>query len=211
MALGYLRRVSLDPTLFASILGAGGSIAGALAGTALGYKLSNSKAEVDVYIDNRVWAYYMPSNFAMYIPITVINEGSHSGTITDFKLILTSPTKQKWELFWQDFAEENSHKGEGWGPGRAASPILVHGKSGTQHYLRFASLGKTSDELSDVALQTGEYNLEIKAFDRNSKDFISKSYLFNVETEPQETLAARRQNKEDLGTWWFPIRSSLQK
>ncbi|GAB0109003.1 hypothetical protein [Pseudoalteromonas distincta] len=177
----------MDPTLFASILGAGGSIAGALAGTALGYKLSNSKAEVDVYIDNRVWAYYMPSNFAMYIPITVINEGSHSGTITDFKLILTSPTKQKWELFWQDFAEENSHKGEGWGPGRAASPILVHGKSGTQHYLRFASLGKTSDELSDVALQTGEYNLEIKAFDRNSKDFISKSYLFKnkLDTHPK--------------------------
>ncbi|MEW6983031.1 hypothetical protein AAD001_10325 [Colwelliaceae bacterium 6471] len=85
----------MDPTLYASLLGAGGSIVGALAGTALGYKLSNSKAEVDVYIDNKVWAYYMPSNFAMYIPITVINEGSHSGTITDFKLTLTSPTKQK--------------------------------------------------------------------------------------------------------------------
>jgi hypothetical protein len=199
----------VDPTLYASLLGAGGSIVGALAGTALGYKLSNSKAEVDVYIDNKVWAYYMPSNFAMYIPITVINEGSHSGTITDFKLTLTSPTKQKWELFWQDFAEDNSHKGEAWGAGRVASPILVHGKSGTQHYLRFASLGKTSDSISDVALQTGEYKLAIEAFDRNGKIFVTKSYLFNVETEAQETLAVSRSEKENLKTWWFPIRNDL--
>jgi hypothetical protein len=199
----------VDPTLYASLLGAGGSIVGALAGTALGYKLSNSKAEVDVYIDNKVWAYYMPSNFAMYIPITVINEGSHSGTITDFKLTLTSPTKQKWELFWQDFAEDNSHKGEAWGAGRVASPILVHGKSGTQHYLRFASLGKTSDSISDVALQTGEYKLAIEAFDRNGKIFVTKSYLFNVETEAQGTLAVSRSEKENLKTWWFPIRNDL--
>ncbi|PKH57194.1 hypothetical protein CXF83_03290 [Shewanella sp. Choline-02u-19] len=199
----------MDPTLYASLLGAGGSIVGALAGTALGYRLSNSKAEIDIYIDNKVWAYYMPSNFAMYVPITVINEGSNSGTITDFKILLTSPTKQQWELFWQDFAEDNSHKGEAWGAGRTASPILVHGKSGTQHYLRFASLGTTSEGISDVALQTGEYKLEIQAFDRNLKSFVSKSYLFNVETEAQETLVLSRSDKENLKTWWFPIRNDL--
>ena len=209
MGVRLLRRVSLDPTLYASLLGAGGSIVGALAGTALGYKLSNSKAEVDIYIDNKIWAYYMPSNFAMYVPITVINEGSNSGTITDFKIILTSPTKQKWELFWQDFAEDNSHKGEPWGAGRAASPILVHGKSGTQHHLRFASLGKTSDDISDVALQTGEYKLEIQAFDRNLKSFVSKLYLFNVETEAQETIDESRSDKENLKTWWFPLRNDV--
>jgi hypothetical protein len=123
--------------------------------------------------------------------------------------LLTSPTKQKWELFWQDFAEDNSHKGEAWGAGRVASPILVHGKSGTQHYLRFASLGKTSDSISDVALQTGEYKLAIEAFDRNGKIFVTKSYLFNVETEAQGTLAVSRSEKENLKTWWFPIRNDL--
>ena len=196
----------MDPTLLAGLLGAGGSIVGALAGTALGFKLSNSKAEIDVYVDNRIWVYYLPSNFCMYIPITVINEGSHSATITKFEVSLISPTKQKWMLYWEDFAEENSHKGEGWSRGRAASPILIHGKSGTQHYLRFASIGQTSDNLSDVILAAGEYEFEFSAFDRDSKIFDTKKYQFNIETEPQQVLEERRKNKDDLGTWWFPIR-----
>ncbi len=196
----------MDANLIAGLVGAGGSILGALGGTVLGYKLSNSKAEVDLYIDNRVWAYYMPSNFAMYVPITVINEGAHSSTITNFDLTLISPTKQKWQLFWQSFAEENSHLGKGWETGRAASPILVHGKSGTQHYLLFASLGQTSEGFSDVVLQTGEYTIELNGYDRSNKKFISKSVLFNIETEPQKVLAKRREDAEDLGTWWFPVR-----
>jgi len=149
----------------------------------------------------------MESNFAMYIPITVINEGSFSSTISNFEVILTSPTKQKWKLFWQNFAEENSHKGEGWSMGRVASPILIHGKSGTQYYLLFASLGQTSEGISDVVLATGEYQLELSAFDRNNKEFISRQCIFNVETEPQQKLADRRKDKDDLGTWWFPIRN----
>jgi len=199
----------MDPTLLAGLLGAAGSIVGALGGTALGYRLGNSKAKVDVYIDNRIWVYYVESSFSMYIPITVINEGAHSSTITKFEGSLISPTKQKWMLYWVDFAEENSHKGEGWARGRLASPILVHGKSGTQHYLRFASLGKTSDHFSDVVLHTGEYELAFSAFDRNGKIFNVKRYKFNIETEPQQVLERRRKDKSDLGTWWFPIRNSI--
>lgn len=90
--------------------------------------------------------------------------------------------------------------------GRAASPILVHGKSGAQHYLLFASLGQTSEGVSDVVLQTGEYTLQLNANDRSNKKFKSKSVLFNIETEPQQVLAKRREDTEDLGTWWFPVR-----
>lgn len=169
----------MDPTLLAGLIGAGGSIVGALGGTALGFKLSNSKADVEVYVDNRIWVYYLPSNFCMYIPITVINEGANSSTITRFEVSLISPTKQRWALHWQDFAEENSHKGEGWSQGRSASPILIHGKSGTQHYLRFAAIGQTSDGLSDVVLTTGEYEFEFSSFDRSNMSFDTKKYKFN--------------------------------
>ena len=48
----------MDATLTAGIVGAVGSVAGAVIGTIVGYRLNNSHADVDVYIDNRVWLYY---------------------------------------------------------------------------------------------------------------------------------------------------------
>lgn len=198
----------MDPTLIAGVVGAVGSITGAMLGTALGYKLSNSKADVEIYIDNRVWFYYHEHCLSMYIPISVINEGAKAFTITNFVLTLISPSNQKWQLYWQDFAEENSHKGEGWSMSKTASPILVHGKSGIQHYIRLTSFGKTSEDLSDVILSTGQYQMLFEAFDRSNHVFISKKYYFNIETEPFDVLSKRRKNKSDLGTWWVPIRSN---
>ena len=198
----------MDPTLTAGLVGAVGSIAGALLGTALGYKLSNSKADVEIYIDNRVWFYYHEHCFSMYIPISIINEGAKAFTITNFVLTLISPSNQKWQLHWQDFAEENSHKGEGWSMSKTASPILAHGKSGVQHYIRLTSFGKTSEDLSDVILSTGQYQMLFEAFDRSNHAFISKKYYFNIETEPFEVLSKRRKDKSDLGTWWVPVRSN---
>lgn len=198
----------MDPTLTAGLVAAVGSVAGAIIGTVVGYRLNNSKADVDFYIDNRVWMYYYDHCFAMYVPITVVNEGAKSFTITAFEVTLTSPTNQSWKLHWQDFAQENSHKGEGWSVERVASPILVHGRSGTQHYLRFVNGDKTSEELSDVKLQTGQYRLTLSAFDRSLKKFKSKTQYLNIGTEPQEQLAERRRDKENLGTWWLPVRSN---
>lgn len=199
----------MDPTLVAGIVAATGSIAGALLGTALGYKLSNSKADIDVYIDNQVWLYYYDHCFSMLIPISVINEGSKSFTITNFKLTLISPTNQKWELYWQDFTKENSHKGEGWSWSiiKNASPFLIHGKSGVQHNIRLTSFTKTSENLSDVILNTGQYQIILSVFDRSSKDFMSRKYYFTVETEPYEVLSKRRKNITDLATWGFSLRS----
>ena len=114
----------MDPVLVSGLVGALGSVVGAIAGTLVGYRLNNSKADVDFYIDNRVWMYYDDYNhFSIYVPITLINEGSQSFTITNFNLLLTSPNNQKWQLRWQDFAQENSHKGEGWSVERVSSPI----------------------------------------------------------------------------------------
>ncbi|WP_152028172.1 hypothetical protein [Stutzerimonas stutzeri] len=197
----------MDPTLAAGIVGATGSIAGALLGTILGYKMSNSKADVEVYVDNRVWLYYYEHCFSMFIPISVINEGSKSFTITNFDLTLISPTNQNWKLYWQDFAEENSHKGEGWSISKTASPFLVHGKSGAQHYIRLTSFTKTSENFSDVILSTGQHQIILNVFDRSNKNFLSKKYYFNVETEPFEVLARRRKDIADLDTWWLPVRS----
>lgn len=198
----------MDPSLTAGIVGAVGSVAGAVIGTIVGYRLNNSKAEVDVYLDNRVWLYYYEHCFSMYVPITVVNEGAKSFTITNFEIELVSPANQKWKLEWQDFAEENSHKGEGWGLGKVASPILVHGRSGTQHYLRLTNFDKTSDEFSEVKLSTGQYEVKIRAFDRGAKCFKEKIAYFNIGTEPEEILSRRRIDKPDLGTWWFSVRAN---
>lgn len=196
----------MDPTLTAGLIGAVGSITGAVIGTLVGYRLNNSKADVDFYIDNRVWMYYHDHCFSMYVPITVVNEGAKSFTITNFELTLTSPTNQQWKLHWQAFARENSHKGEGWSMEGVASPILVHGRSGTQHYLWLANSDKTSEDLSDVKLQTGKYQLTLSAFNRNTECFKSKTQYLNIGTEPQEQLSKRRSDKKDLSTWWLPVR-----
>ena len=74
----------IDSTILAGLLGVGGSVAG----TILGYKLNNTKADINVYIDNRIVLFYMENNFAMYVPITITNEGSKSATISDFKIKL---------------------------------------------------------------------------------------------------------------------------
>lgn len=200
----------MDPTLTAGIIGAVGSVFGAAIGTILGYKLNNSKADVEIYLDNRVWLYYYESFFSMYVPVTIVNEGSKSFTVTTFEIELISPSKQKWTLLWEDFAEDNTHKGGGWAMGKAASPILVHGRSGTQHYLRLTNIDKTSDELSDVKLSSGQYQIEMKAFDRNNKCFKSKKGFFNIGTEPEEVLSKRRVDKQDLGTWWFSITQTAE-
>lgn len=181
-------------------------MAGAI-GTVVGYRLNNFKADVDFYIDNRVWMYYFDHCFGMDIPITVVNEGSRSFTITSFEVTTKSPTNQLWKLHWQDFAQENSHKREDWSVEGVASPILVHGRSGTQHYIRLVNFDKTSEELSDIKLQTGQYELTLSAFDRNLKCFKSKKQYINIGTEPQEQLSERRKDKSNLGTWWLPNRS----
>ncbi|MEZ0147850.1 MAG: hypothetical protein AB9Q22_10735 [Candidatus Reddybacter sp.] len=196
----------MDPILTTGIVGAVGSVTGTILGTIVGYKLNNSKADVDVYLDNRVWLYYYESCFSTYVPITIVNEGAKSFTITSFEIELISPTNQKWKLIWEDFAEENSHKGEAWGRGKTAAPILVHGRSGIQHHLRFTNVDNTSDEFSEVKLPTGEYQLKINAFDRNTKCFKSKIGYFNISTEPEEALAKCRTEKQDLRTWNFPVR-----
>lgn len=191
----------IDSTILAGLLGVGGSIAG----TILGYKLNNTKADINVYIDNRVVLYYMEKNFAMYIPITITNEGRKSATISDFKIKLKSPTSQEWELFWYSFAEDNGHKGDPWSDGKRASPILIHGNSGTQHHIKFIELGLTSQGFSNVTLPSGEYTLELEYFDRDKKPVSKQEYLLNIGTEAYESLAELRLDKKNLQTWIFGL------
>ena len=191
----------IDSTILAGLLGVGGSIAG----TILGYKLNNSKADLNVYIDNQVILYYMEKNFAMYIPITITNEGSKSSTISDFRINLKSPTNQTWELFWYCFADNNVHENESWNDGKRASPVLVHGNSGTQHYIKLIEPGLTSEGISNVVLPSGEYSLELEYFDRDKKPMSSQKYSFTVGTEAHEALAKLRLDKKDLQTWAFAL------
>ena len=191
----------IDSTILAGLLGVGGSIAG----TILGYKLNNSKADINVYIDNRVILYYMEKNFAMYVPITITNEGSKSAIISDFKITLKSPTNQSWDLFWYSFADDNVHKGEPWSDGKRASPVLVHGNSGTQHHIKFIELGLTSEGISNVILPSGEYSLELKYFNRDKKPMSKQQYSFNIGTEAHEALVKLRLETENLQTWGFAL------
>ncbi|MBE8233024.1 MAG: hypothetical protein ACI9LM_005028 [Alteromonadaceae bacterium] len=191
----------IDSTILAGLLGVGGSIAG----TILGYKLNNTKADINVYIDNRVILYYMENNFAMYVPITITNEGSKSATISDFKIKLKSPTNQSWDLFWYSFADDNVHKDESWSDGKRASPVLIHGNSGTQHHIKLIEPGLTSEGISNVILPSGEYSLELEYFDRDKKPVSKQQYSFNVGTEAHEALAKLRLEKENLQTWAFAL------
>lgn len=45
----------IDSTILAGLLG----VIGSIAGTVVGFKLNNSKANIRVYIDNRIVMYYM--------------------------------------------------------------------------------------------------------------------------------------------------------
>ena len=191
----------IDSTILAGLLGVGGSIAG----TILGYKLNNTKADINVYIDNRVILYYMENNFAMYVPITITNEGSKSATISDFKIKLKSPTNQSWDLFWYSFADDNVHKDESWSDGKRASPVLIHGNSGTQHHIKLIEPGLTSEGISNVILPSGEYSLELEYFDRDKKPVSKQQYSFNVGTEAHEALAKLRLEKGNLQTWAFAL------
>ncbi|WP_153914168.1 hypothetical protein [Shewanella sp. TC10] len=191
----------IDSTILAGLLGVGGSIAG----TILGYKLNNTKADINVFIDNRVVLYYMENNFAMYVPITITNEGNKSATISDFKIKLKSPTNQTWDLFWYSFAEDNGHKNEPWCDGKRASPVLIHGNSGTQHHIKLIELGLTSEGLSNVILPAGGYTLELEYFNRDKKPMSKQEYSLNIGTEAHESLAKIRQDKEDLRTWIFGL------
>ena len=197
----------IDSTLLAGLLGVGGSIAG----TVLGYKLNNSKADINVYIDNRVVMYYMEKNFAMYLPLTITNEGSKSATISDFKVYLKSPTNQDWELLWFCFAEDNTHENKPWSEGKRASPVLIHGNSGSQHYIKMIELGTTSNGISNVVLPSGEYSLVFEYFDRDKKPVSKQMYTFNIGTEASEALAKLRLDKEGLTTWYFGLDRKQEK
>lgn len=196
----------IDSTILAGLLGVGGSIAG----TILGYKLNNTKADINVYIDNRVVLYYMEQNFAMYVPVTITNEGSKSATISDFKIKLTSPNNQVWDLFWYSFAEDNGHKNEPWSDGKRASPVLIHGNSGTQHHIKVIELGLTSEGLSNVTLPSGAYSLELEYFDRDKKPVSKQKYSLDIGTEAHESLAKLRLDKEGLQTWVFPLEREIK-
>ncbi len=194
----------IDVTLVAAGVGAVGSIAGALGGAALGYKLSNSQADIDVFIDHKVWMYYPSVGFAMYVPVTIINEGFKSGTIKDFELTLTSPTNQSWKLTFCDFGIDTSDtQSESWGKGKDARPILCHGKSGTQYELRFQNFSSMTNGVSDVEIVAGKYHITLDALNRKGKSFLRKTYTFNVGTEAKGALALCRSDSQKLTTYHF--------
>jgi len=199
----------LDPSLIAAVVGAGGSIFGALAGAVIGYRLNNSKADLDVYIDNKIILYYMEKYFAVYLPISIVNEGSKSATISAFKLTLKSSTGQMWNLIWYCFAENDFHTNGQWREGKLATPILVHGNSGSQQYLKFIEYGLTSQEWSNVSLPAGRYFVELEILDRHSKLLKTTRSCFNIGTEVSEMLAKRRTDPEDFTTCQLDAEPSL--
>jgi hypothetical protein len=192
----------IDATILAGLLGVGGSIAG----TILGYKLNNNKADIKVYIDGRISIYYLKEEFGMYLPITITNEGSKSSTISDFKVKLTSPTNQIWDLNWYYFADDNTLKDGVWEDTRRSNPILVHGNSGIQYYLKLMHIGFTEDGFSNVSLPSGQYSLELETYDRDRKPSNNQSYKFDIATGTHESLAKKRLDKEDSGTHVFDLK-----
>jgi len=97
----------MDSTIIAGFLG----VIGTLLGTLVGYKLNNSNAKLKAYIDNRLVIYYLRNTFCVYIPVTVINEGAKSGTISEFKVKLYN-NNQNWELLWVCYSEDHTLKGK---------------------------------------------------------------------------------------------------
>jgi len=195
-----------DPTLVAGLVGAGGSIIGALGGTFLGYQLSNSKPDIDIYIDNKVLMYYPTGGFSIYVPLTIINEGGKTGTIKDFELKITSATKQVWSLTFEDFGIDNSdQEAIGWGRGKDAHPIVVHGKSGTQHLLRFQNFSKLSTGKSEINLPAGEYELVINAINRQGEIGLSKKHIVKISGIDQEKLDMLRDDPKNLKTYSLKV------
>ncbi|MCS6120525.1 hypothetical protein G3444_16670 [Shewanella baltica] len=191
-----------DPTLIAGLVGAGGSIIGALGGTFLGYQLNNSKPDIDIYIDNKVFMYYPTVGFSVYVPLTIINEGGKTGTIKDFELKIISATKQVWSLAFQDFGIDNTDQvGTGWGKGKDAHPIVVHGKTGTQHLLRFQNFSKLNSGKSEINLPAGEYELVIDAINRKGKVGLSKKHIVKISGMDQEMLDMLRNDPKNFKTY----------
>ncbi|MCX2761028.1 hypothetical protein OQJ65_21805 [Vibrio sp. Sgm 22] len=193
-------------TLITGGIGATGSIAGAIAGTLLGIKLSNTKPDIDVFVDHKAWMYYPSRGFAMYLPVTVINEGSKSGTIKDFEVTLTSPTKQSWNLKFSDFGIDTSDASSAsWGKGKDARPILCHGKSGNQYILRLENFDLMSCGRSDVEIVAGKYEITLDVLDRKGKTFISKTYTLTVGSEAKGQLTLCRNEPQRLTSYYFGI------
>jgi hypothetical protein len=196
----------MDSTIIAGILG----VAGALLGTLLGYKLNNSNAKLKAYIDNRLVIYYLRNTFCVYIPVTVINEGSKSGTISDFKVKLHS-NNQNWELLWGCYSEDHTLKGESWEDTRRASPLLVHGNSGLQCPLKFFEiLHDSSQTLSDVLIAAGKSSLSFEYYDRDSKRIETQTYSFELPTSFCELLHKRREDFECLETMIIPLKRDAE-
>ncbi|MCE9824211.1 hypothetical protein NB471_21330 [Vibrio alginolyticus] len=195
-------------TLIAAGVGAVGSIVGALSGAALGYRLGNSKPNIDIVIDRSVWMYYPESSkiFSMYVPMTVINEGSKAGIISDLVLTLTSSTKQSWTLRFCDFAIDNSDSDDRpWGKGKDARPILCSGKTGVQYFLRFVNNQTMSNGVSDVEILSGEYTLSLDAVDQKGQRFVKKKFTLNIGNEAKNKLAILRQTPADTRTYKLPV------
>ena len=145
----------------------------------------------------------MEKYFAVYLPISIINEGSKSATISSFNFTLKSPTEQIWNLSWYGFAENNVHTDGKWSDVKLATPILVHGNSGSQQYLKFIEFGHTSEGWSNVSLSAGKYTVELEFLDRYKKPVKTTKYSFTIGTEASEALAKQRTDSKDYGTWMF--------
>ncbi|MEW9798209.1 hypothetical protein [Alteromonas sp. CYL-A6] len=182
----------MDTTIIAGILG----VIGTLLGTLLGYILSNSNAKLKAYIDNRLVIYYLRNSFCVYVPVTVINEGSKSGTLSDFKLKLHS-NNQIWELKWLCYSEDHTLKGKSWDDIRRASPMLVHGNSGIQCPIKFVEVPyDSSQELSNIIVSAGKSSISFEYYDRDSRKLDSQTYTFELPTHFCEELLKRREDYE---------------
>ncbi|WP_029890980.1 hypothetical protein [Polycyclovorans algicola] len=196
----------MDAVVASGLIGALGSIVGALSGAALGYKLANRSAEVSVLANFRFTVYYLKGQFCAYLPVTIANDGAKGSVINEIQLKLKASNGQEWLLSWQYFAAENPMAKYAWVDLERATPILVHGNSGFQHTLKFFAVGDDPEGLSNVALVQGKYQLIIEYRENGSAQSVTRSYSFTVDAKISEVLETRRRDPEDNTTVIFGIK-----
>jgi hypothetical protein len=186
----------MNEILLGGSIGVIGSILGAIAGAIITYKLTNKSAKIKFFVaSNLVYFYYLKSQFCIYLPVTITNEGNKGTTISDIKVYFKSHAGQTWELKWYWISKE-VHDEERWLDIERAKPLYIYGNSGADYVFKFIE-NDPRVALSDVILLPGEYSILLKYRDESIDGYKEENFKIAVNSHLSELLNERRNDLED--------------